>query len=145
MWLKLIWAVDIDLARYSSQRSSKYNEDDFVRYFNDNKKGGINKATFYYYAKKGNEKKLLISGSIDKPKAELKFRILKDSLLNGRPVISPSGDFVKIKSEKTVKVNFSLFHLGNPGKYTPGEKSRRASRAVKILDPLAKCLCPSLL
>ena len=57
VWLKLIWAVDIDLARYISQRSFKYNEEDFVRYFNDNKKGGINKATFYYYAKKGNEKK----------------------------------------------------------------------------------------
>ena len=56
-WLRIIWAVDIDLARYISQRSSKYNEEEFIRYFNDNKKGGINKKTFYYYAKKGNKKK----------------------------------------------------------------------------------------
>jgi imidazolonepropionase-like amidohydrolase len=78
-----------------------------------------------------NEKKLLISGSIDKPKAELKFRILKDSLLNGRPVISPSGDFVKIKSEKTVKVNFSLYDNDVTISYSEGDNLIRLNGKIE--------------
>ena len=78
-----------------------------------------------------NEKKLLISGSINKPKAELKFRILKDSLLNGRPVISPSGDFVKIKSEKTVKVNFSLYENNVTISYSEGDNLIRLNGKIE--------------
>lgn len=60
-WVTLLWACkeanDFDLAVYLSKRSEKYDNTglDGVHYkYNSGSRKGISKATFYYYAKKGN-------------------------------------------------------------------------------------------
>ena len=83
-WLSIIWSVDIDLARYISQRSYKFNEEQFVKYYNDNKKNSINKNTFYYYAKKGNPKKfakLVSKNEIQEESTELNDTIQAETFV----------------------------------------------------------------
>ena len=54
----------------------------------------------------GNKKKqLVISGTLEKPNAILKYGILKDSTINGDIVFNSSGDKIKTKINKTVKAS----------------------------------------
>ena len=62
-WLKIMWAMRSDdevsevLAKRISKKADNYNDESFKKIWNDTKYGKeISKKTYYYYAKKSNEK-----------------------------------------------------------------------------------------
>lgn len=76
----------------------------------------------------GNKKKqLIISGTLEKPNAKLKYSVLKDSTVNGDIVLNIYGDKIKIKTNKTVNVNLEYEDKGILISYPEGNNFIRLS------------------
>ena len=76
----------------------------------------------------GNKKKqLVISGTLEKPNAKLKYNILKDSTVNGDIVLNIYGDKIKTKTNKTVDATLNYQDKAIVISYPEGDNFIRLS------------------
>ena len=73
------------------------------------------------------KKQLVISGTLEKPTAKLKYTILKDSTINGDIVFNIHGDKIKSRTDKTVNVNLDYQGKSIDISYPEGDNFIRLS------------------